>query len=220
MVSSTRQAIASALLILSTAVCIQAQTTPQKVATASINGKVTIKGKPAVGVMVLAIDSRDFGRSNMNRYSARTDQTGSYRLTSLPAGAYEISPVIPALVSAAPLDPIVISDGEEVEDVNLLLVPGGVITGKITDSEGEPVIGQFVLIEAVSDQSPRLVRMQMMRSFNDNVTDDRGIYRAFGLLPGKYKVSTGDFGSGRKSSREYYKKTFYPSVTELRRQRS
>ena len=214
MVSSTRQVIASTLLVLSTAVGVRAQTTPQKVATASISGKVTIKGKPAVGVTVLATDSRDYSRSNVLRYRGRTDQTGSYRLTSLPAGTYEISSITPALVSANQLDPLVVSDGEEVEDVNLLLVPGGVITGKITDSEGEPVIGQLVRIDAVSDQIPRLVRVQMMRSVIDNVTDDRGVYRAFGLPPGKYKVSTGDSGSGRKSSREYYKETFYPSVTD------
>src|ERR1700741_3752218 len=214
MVSSTRQVIASTLLVLSTAVGVRAQTTPQKVAAASISGKVTIKGKPAVGVTVLATDSRDYSRSNVLRYRGRTDQTGSYRLTSLPAGTYEISSITPALVSANQLDPLVVSDGEEVEDVNLLLVPGGGITGKITDSEGEPVIGQLVRSDAVSDQIPRLVRVQMMRSVIDNVTDDRGVYRAFGLPPGKYKVSTGDSGSGRKSSREYYKETFYPSVTD------
>lgn len=214
MVSSVRQVISSILLVLSIAVSVQTQTTTQKVASASISGKVTIKGKPAVGVMVVATDSRDHGMSNTRRYRARTDQTGSYRLTNLPAGTYEISAVTPALVSANQLSSIVVSDGEEIEDVNLLLVPGGVITGKITDSEGEPIIGAAVWINPVFDQVQQLNRTQMMRLHIDNVTDDRGVYRAFGLAPGKYKVSAGESGSGRKTSREYYKHTFFPSVTD------
>ena len=60
----------------------------------------------------------------------------------------------PALVPASQLGSVVVSEGEQVEDVNLLLVPGGVITGKITDSEGEPVIGQAVRITPLNDRSP------------------------------------------------------------------
>ena len=109
MVSSTRRAIASTLIVLSTAIYVGAQTPPQKVGTASISGKVTIKGKPAVGVMILATDSRDNGGSNIPGYRAKTDQTGSYRLTNLLAGTYEISALTPSLVSAEQLDSIVVS---------------------------------------------------------------------------------------------------------------
>ena len=54
MVSSARQTFTCILLILGAAVCNQAQTTTQKVANGSISGKVTIKGKPAVGVVIIA----------------------------------------------------------------------------------------------------------------------------------------------------------------------
>ena len=54
----------------------------------------------------------------------------------------------------------------------------------------------------------------MARLFIDDSTDDRGVYRAFGLPPGKYKVSVGESDRGTKSSREYFKETFYPSVTD------
>jgi protocatechuate 3,4-dioxygenase beta subunit len=216
MVSSARQAITCIFLVLGIAVCNQAQTTTKKAASASISGKVTIKGKPAVRVMVLASDQRDRGSSIPSHYRARTDQTGSYRITNLPAGTYEISPITPALVPANQSDSVVVSQGEEVEDVNLLLVPGGVITGKITDSEGEPLIGQPVTITPVLEQLiPRaLGRTLLTRLYSTDITDDRGVYRAFGLPPGKYKVSVGEPSSGQKSSREYYKQTFYPSVTD------
>ena len=198
MISSARQAIGCILLVLGAAVFDQAQTTTQKVASASISGKVTIKGKPAVGVMVLAKDSNDRGAPITTRYRARTDQTGSYRIANLPAGTYEVSPITPALVPSK-FDSVVVSEGEAVEDVNVLLVPGGVITGKITDSEGEPVIGQSVRVTPVYEEIPSRLGNTLLMRFMDNSTDDRGVYRAFGLPAGKYKVSVGESGSGRKS---------------------
>jgi len=217
MVSSAHQAITFILLVVATTVCVQAQTTTQKVATAGISGKVTIKGKPVVGVTVLANhDSLGGGNPMMKRYRARTDQTGSYRITNLPAGTYEISSITPALVPTNQTDSIVVSEGEQVEDVNLVLMPGGVITGKITYAEGEPVIGERVNLMPVYEQFSRGVGSKLLTRLysTDNSTDDRGIYRVFGLPPGKYKVSVGESGSGRRSSREYYKQTFYPSVTD------
>ena len=135
MVSLAHQAVTSILLVLATAVCVHAQTTTQKVASASISGKVTIKGKPAVGVLVLAKDPNDYNSSSTTGYRARTDQTGSYRITHLPAGTYVIAPIRPALVPAKQLESVIISEGEHIEDINVLLVSGGVITGKITDSD-------------------------------------------------------------------------------------
>lgn len=216
MVSSARQAITCFLLVIGITVGSQPQTTTQKVASSSISGKVTIKGKPAVGVMVLAKDSNELRTPVMTRYRATTDQTGSYRITNLPAGTYDITAITPALVPANESRSILISEGEEVEDVNLLLLPGGVITGKITDSEGEPLIGQWVMIDTVDEQRVSAFNRTVMTRLHspDRVTDDRGVYRAFGLPPGKYKVSVGESGSGRKSSREYHKQTFHPSVTD------
>ena len=214
MVSSACRTITSTLLILGAVVCIQAQTTTQKIANASISGKVTINGKPAVGVVIIARDSRDGSSSMMRSHRARTDQTGSYRITNLSAGTFAISTITPALVPANQSDSVVVADGEEVQDVNISLVPGGVITGRITDFEGEPVIGQRVSISPVYERIPSRFSSSPMPRFFDNMTDDRGVYRAFGLAPGKYKVSVGESDLGRKSSREYFKETFYPSVTD------
>jgi hypothetical protein len=54
MVSSTRRAITCILVVLVAAVYLQAQTSAEKVVSGSISGKVTIKGKPAVRVLVIA----------------------------------------------------------------------------------------------------------------------------------------------------------------------
>lgn len=217
MISSARHTIICILVILCAGVCIQAQTTPQKVATASIGGKVTIRGKPAVAVMVVAIDSRDRGSSNAKGYRARSDHAGNYRINDLPAGNYEISTLTPALIPSNESQALVVSEGEQLEDVNITLVPGGVITGKISDAAGEPLIGESVRIEPVPEAFPRGINRQVTQRLysGDNTTDDRGIYRAFGLPPGKYKVAVGRSNSGLGGGpREFYKEVFYPSVSD------
>lgn len=215
MTSSARRTTICILLILGAAVYVQAQTTPQKTATAIISGKVTVKGKPAVGVMVVASDSRDRGSSNVKSYRARSDQAGNYRITNLPAGNYDISTLTPALIPLNESQSLIVAEGEQLEDVNISLAPGGVITGKITDAQGEPLIGEFVRIEPVLEDFPRGISRQVTNRLysGDNSTDDRGVYRAFGLPPGRYKVAVGSSSSGLGGrSRQLYKDTFYPSV--------
>lgn len=211
MLSSARRTTASVLLLLGIAFCVQAQTT----ATGSISGKVTIKGKPAVGVMIMARPSDDYQSPSKTRKRARTDQTGRYRITNLPAGSYTITSVALALVQAQS-NSVLLSEGEEVEDANLQLAPGGVITGKITDAEGEPLTAVRVKFTPIDENisNTRSDQMLLLRLFMGSETDDRGIYRAFGLPAGKYKVSVGETSTGRTISREYYKETFFPSVTD------
>lgn len=214
MVSSTGRTITSILLVLGAVICIQAQATTQKTANGSISGKVTIKGKPAVGVMVIANDRREGFNPQMRGHRARTDEMGNYRITNLSAGTYGISTSTPALAPTNQSDLVVVADGEGVQDINISLAPGGVVTGKITDFEGEPLIGQPVRISVVAGGVPSQFGRVLMQRLFDNMTDDRGVYRAFGLPPGKYKVSVGESNFGPRSSREYFKETFYPSVTD------
>ncbi len=103
-----------------------------------------------------------------------------------------------------------IVEGETVEDLNFVLSRGGVITGRVTDSDGQPLIEQPVSFTVQDNQS------LMVRSYAEIYTDDRGIYRAFGLRAGKYKVFAGSDGHrlpgpGRTASSG---RTFYPSTTE------
>ncbi|HEX6719158.1 MAG TPA: carboxypeptidase-like regulatory domain-containing protein [Pyrinomonadaceae bacterium] len=121
MVSSTRQAIACVLLILCAAGYAHSQSVTEKSATASISGKVTIKGKGVPGILVVANERNAIG-PNRPRYRATTDQTGNYRI-SLPAGTYQVTPVSPSLVPENQLADkfVIIGEGETLE---LFGVPG------------------------------------------------------------------------------------------------
>src|SRR5687768_14030465 len=67
------------------------QTGPAKTASdATVSGKITLKGKPAAGVVV-GLRSREPAQFDPT-FKATTDQEGKYRITDVPEGAFVISP--------------------------------------------------------------------------------------------------------------------------------
>ena len=189
--------------------------TESKTADATVSGKVTIKGKPAAGIVVGMRMSRPDELSST--YKARTDQDGVYRISRVASGNYLVAPVTPALVipdsaNGAQGQSVVITESENVEGINFDLVPGGVITGRVTDSEGHPLIEERVSLMPADERDQR---RPFYGSGSGMTTDDRGVYRIFGLPAGRYKVSVGDprFNTGNR--RRATVQTFYPDVTDL-----
>lgn len=210
MVSSARQAFACVLFILLAAAPSPSQTTSAKNATSSISGKVTLKGKGLPRVTVIAREPTA-GRFDRTGYRATTDATGNYRIANLPAGNYEVRPVGLALVleNDPSRNTVVVGEAEDLDEVNFSLVRGGVITGKVTDADGRPVIEERVNFLPVMDMTSNFVF-----SGNTIQTDDRGVYRAYGLPQAKYKVWVGQAEYMLPSGRPAYKETYYPSVTD------
>ncbi len=216
MKSSAFQAILWVLLIFCNSVPTQPQTKPaKKEASSSISGKVTIKGKSAPGIVV-ALRGADFDGQFTSRLKATTDQDGNYRITNVGPGTYRVMPAAPLFVSSAESDgkTLIITEGETVEGVDFALVRGSVITGKAVDSDGLPLIEEHIrLLPVESDSQHGRVYIAAAVGIQ---TDDRGIYRIFGIPPGKYKVALGQgedgsFGGPRRSR---YKQTFSPGVMD------
>jgi hypothetical protein len=91
------------------------------------------------------------------------------------------------------------------------IVRGGAITGTVTNANGEPVIAVRVRAIMIRD-----AKGQAARAFGsaEQPTDDRGIYRIYGLAPGTYIVSAG--GSSFFASLNAFESdipTFAPSST-------
>ena len=210
MVPSARQAIACVLFIFITAVCSQSQVAPAKTSTATISGKVTLKSKGLAGIVVAA-RYMDYSGPNRSRLRATTDQTGKYRITNVPRGTYEVAPMAPGLVPENVLNQksVVIEDGDNVEDVNFSMIRGGVITGKITDADNRPMVEEHIYLLPVDGPYAETPYYS-----SGIITDDRGVYRAFGLRPGKYKVFVGQGDNRMPGGTRLYRQTFYPSVTD------
>ena len=206
----------SLVLYCSTASFLFAQT-PKKPTGGIISGKVTIKGKAAPGIVVGVRVSQPMGPFE-STFKGTTDEDGKYRIADVPSGSYTVAPVAPAFVVSDSINPmgqtVVLTEGESVDGINFALIRGGVITGKVTDADGRPVIEQHVtLLKADVQPNQRAI----VNSFNGVQTDDRGIYRMFGLPAGRYKVSAGqgeDSFYMTASGRQSYKATFHPDVTD------
>lgn len=209
------------VLVVGSAFCV-AQT-PAKEATASIAGHVTMGGKAAAGVTVVATLRNSFF-DNKTVAKATTDEDGNYKLTGLTAGRFMILPLAKSYVVASgsafkePGQSVNVAEGEAITKIDFALVRGGVVTGRITDAEGHQLIGERVTV-ALKDSTPDAGAQMAMLGGTKNQTDDRGVYRVYGLGPGSYKVSVGQAAAGGAASvmgmgGSQYVKTFYPGVED------
>jgi protocatechuate 3,4-dioxygenase beta subunit len=206
-------------LVAQTWIINKAQTPDSKPkATGSIAGLVTIGDKPAPGVTIAVTN---VSPPQMLMGQTVSDPEGKYRITGLMPGQIMVSAVAPTYVM--PVSPmfmpgrsLLLSGDEAVEGIDFKLTRGGVITGRIIDAEGKPVIEERVTLTLL-DEKGQPARFQMPRSGNPYTynTDDRGIYRIYGLSAGRYKVSAGDSGGVATLRSGYYPKTYHPDVTDV-----
>jgi protocatechuate 3,4-dioxygenase beta subunit len=211
-------------LLLLVPLSAHAQTSPATAKpTGTISGKVTLNGKGAPDVLVAAqLLDRPFQQPAAR---AKSDANGRYRLTGLPAGQYQIMGIAPAFVSSEGSGSpgyrfgksVVLASGEDADDVDIKIVQGGVITGRVTDADGKPVIEERINLQMI-DQAGNTNNQSSIGSWNYQMsqTDDRGIYRIYGLPAGRYRVSVGSTDGGFMMSRNrtYYPVTFYGNTSE------
>lgn len=156
--------------------------------TGVIAGSVTMTGstQPARKVRVSLS-----GAELRGGRTAVTDDEGRFSFTGLPPGRYNLSANKPGHVTVSygqrrpgrPGTPIQLSDGQKFQ-ADLQIPRGSVITGTVLDENGEPAPQTQVRVMRVVVQNGR----RTLQGSNGSTTDDRGIYRAFGLLPGEYVV--------------------------------
>lgn len=189
-------------------------------ASAAISGRVTVGEKPAPGILVTA------GIVNQNAATGRaiSDADGNYHISGLPAGQLIVMPVAPLYVLPNSNNPMTgagkmlsLSAGEAVDGIDFKLTRGAVITGRVTDADGRPLIEERITLTPV-DETGAVTRAQFPRFQNYQMyqTDDRGIFRMYGVPAGHYKVSVGDepgTSAGLRTS-GYYQKTFHPDTTD------
>ena len=199
---------------------------------ATINGRVIIDngGAPGAKVMLKPFTSEGYTRIMMGveqppPLSATTDAEGRYRLTDVPPAAYRISVFAPAyLVNGAadtitPGKTITVGEGENVENVDFSLTRGAVITGKVTDENGRPAIAAPVYAYKLNDRGERQPPNTLYSMIFRWETDDRGVYRIFGLEAGRYLVAAGLISGDRLTppiARDGggYRGAFHPDAVE------
>ncbi|MBO0719347.1 MAG: carboxypeptidase regulatory-like domain-containing protein [Blastocatellia bacterium] len=145
-----------------------------------------------------------------------SDEEGNFILKDLLRGAYYLSARMPGYVSAdLPFENAVHRTGE---NVIISMVKGGVITGRVTDETGEPLVGVIVSQHCLRTPDGKAIESRnLMYQDLFGRTDDRGIYRIYGLPPGVYIVSIGhsigDLGMSQATQVWRDAPTYYPSAT-------
>jgi protocatechuate 3,4-dioxygenase beta subunit len=219
MQTACRCAFLAVMLLICNNVCAQ---TDSKEPSAVIAGKVIVENSPLQGVTVMVTAGSPQGSPPGGVAGrATTDDQGNYRITGLAAGDYTIYPFAPAFYYPSSQfygmggKSLNLQAGETAEGIDFKLTRGGVITGRIADSTGKPLVEERLQIQQIDEN-----RQKLAMPFNPYgyTSDDRGIYRIYGLQPGKYLVSVGrDTRSGAVlfgGSNRYYPLTFYANASE------
>jgi hypothetical protein len=158
-----------------------------EVATGTISGLiVNDRGEPMAGA---SVSVRPVAVPNAGR-STTADAEGRFRISGLEPGLYLLGGYAPAYVYQPPeLDstPNYYRIGDS---ARLEMIKGGVITGTVTNANGEPVVGIRVRALRLRDAKGQVARTPQFGQ-TERTTDDRGIYRIYGLAPGTYLVSAG-----------------------------
>lgn len=193
----------------------QTQTNPNKKSSGGqVSGSVTIRGKPAAG-LVIRLRKSDSSSSD-SILKATTNEEGNYHVSGVSPGTYVVAPIAWGFVPSEPYSEyengksLVIAENESIENIDFTLVRGGVISGRVTDASGRPVMEETVNLVSADQRRPFYPGMTFQ-------TDDRGIYRMFGIPAGRFKVSVGqgdDDLNGVERGRKPYRKTFFPDVTD------
>lgn len=194
--------------------------------TATITGAVKLGDAPASGITLALLPERMGRGARMAPQPqpeqeittrAVTDEKGQYRFTNVAAGRFRVAPLAEAFVvesngARAVGVAVTVSEGQMVSNIDFTLARGGVITGRVTDSDGRPVIAERINLTTSAESG-------QAQPFNGGnrisfETDDRGVYRIYGLPAGRYILSAGGGDRPGVSRRIRYPRTFYPDAVE------
>lgn len=161
----------------------------------SITGQVVDEnGQPLHGARVYVRGNRP-----NSDHTVRADREGRFQVDELEPLDYSVYATMPAYFpdsAKMPRGPSRIG-----ARVTLTMIKGGVLTGKVIDANGDPVVNVNVRAHLVRYGGQAAVGGWTQGS----ATDDRGVYRIYGLLEGSYVVFAG--GPGRLKS-QYLESVF------------
>lgn len=130
----------------------------------------------------------------------RTDAHGAFTFENVAPGTYVLrASQLGFFSEQSSTEPIELREGQHLQHLDLRLIAGGVITGRVSDEDGDPVIGAEVLALQLQANGETV-------HHNSAQTDDRGVYRLFGLPPGQYVVGVRlpDHGQSRQWTLRYF----------------
>jgi len=168
------------------------------VGTGSISGIVTLDDEAKTPVRRARV--RLTGSAGTVSLITATDAQGRFVFRDLPPVRYNLVADRPGFVSGAygaakPGNatagaPLALTEGQQVTGAAIVMGRGAVITGRILDEFGRPAErADVLLMQWTTVNGERTLRQTFGGLPGLNVTDERGVYRLYGLTPGEYLVA-------------------------------
>lgn len=195
---------------------------------ARVEGKVldAVSGQPVrkAAVIIRQRNVQDSG------FAAVTDAAGHFEFTGLSAGTWvaevqrdgyaTLGGSLPGTEVKELTWPL--AEGAVLKEVALRLAPAGVVTGRVLDTDGEPLASAAVMLTLQGAKpAPHAARYGQ--------TNDLGEYRIYNVIPGRYLVSVSyerqwsmpgvkmlepPDKTGRRRPTEDYVRTYYPGTPD------
>lgn len=206
----------------------------------TVSGRVVtaVDGTPIKSSRVVLIP--EHGAQESQVYATTSDSGGRFTIKDVPAGRYRFLATHTGYVDqhyqsngsdAGAV--LALQAGQEVKDVLFRMTTAAVITGRVSDEDGEPMALMQVLAlrrptdEEIEDREDLSPRSHELRPVGMDQTDDRGQYRLFGLKAGEYyvkaldqyepiyRIVTGSESEVREALGSQYAPAYYPGVTQI-----
>ncbi|PYS75404.1 MAG: hypothetical protein DMF73_00680, partial [Acidobacteria bacterium] len=178
-----------------------------------ISGKVSTRDGEVMPNARVSVGRASGGSSSQ---VLRVDNNGHFETQPLEPGLYFISVFAPGYTTDTN-QPSTLPPYYRPGDISsFTLIKGGVITGTVKNGNGDAIVAIPVRAIRVKDKEGK--QLQFSSSYRDGLTDDRGVYRLYGLPAGTYLVSAGGpsrpgFSPAGPSAYETYVPTYAPSAT-------
>jgi hypothetical protein len=191
-----------------------------------IDGTVidSITRKPLDGVHIVLVE---YGSNNMPSalYGAMSNAAGHFSIAGIPFGQYPILWELTGFVmvpktnrDSTTFEVLELKPGEQVHNVVLEMTPRAIISGRVLDEYGDPMMSIPVAAVKIAPQA------LYERGRREVATNDRGEFR-FSLPPGRYYIQArilGAIGPGSGppeirtdgTAESTYLETYYPSAID------
>ncbi|MCC6587139.1 MAG: carboxypeptidase regulatory-like domain-containing protein [Bryobacterales bacterium] len=151
-------------------------------------------GEPVRKAVVTAVPAMQRGGGPMNPPTASTDADGRFLMENVEAGQYRLIAERNGYVrgeygARKPQRtgiPIQLKSGDSLTNLEIKLVRHSVVSGRITDEDGDPIqSAQVQLMRAAYARG----RRQLIPATGGVSTNDLGEYRMYGIPPGRYYLA-------------------------------
>jgi len=204
------------------------QGTAAQASVGNVSGKVVQEGVGA-GIRKAVVTLEGENPLARQEYVTATDALGNFRVEGVAAGDYGVTI---RRVGFAPSNGkleqarITVTAGQEVSGLLYKMVPTGVIAGKITEADGDPLAGVNVWVRRVGKNgAPTDAGGPTEEDGGQETTNDLGEYRIANLRAGRYLVQAQAHGMspapdpadrGKQKELPTYALTYFPGTVEAR----